>query len=928
MLQNISQIFPFPLISLEKLPNNINNVNSSITHSTRTNFNYLYLFLIIFHLFIPFSNSEPMELRIAGLFPLSGYLSPYGPSAEASVRLCIENLNSNLLLNNNLININNLNNNNNINNAINNNSSYQISFSAYDTMSSAKNSYQSFIYAKESFNMYGLIGCHDNFASQTVALTSSLFYIPQVSYGSRANFLNDQSIYPFFTRVIPSYSKEGKCLAAFIHLFGYRNIGVILSADDYGIPTSNLFSSTLHYFDSLSNNNTRNNNNKNNNNNNDNEEKELKITMVQFTSGEERLDTQFEALRNALVRVIVMFPSSVNDAQTILKEADRYHMIGDNFVWIGGSFTSSSNLFFNSTTNTTNHLIKSLAKGMISLQLKGGFGSKFEQFLDQWEKLNPQIYSGSGKRSIPLYGAYAYDAMELFVRAFLLDPFASVPELIRNIENISFEGITGFVSLNGTNDRSGIFNIVNLRESDEGDKGWVVIGDWFELFSFLPSSSSFSISSSSLDDHFNNNNNHNNKLNSKLNNYNNNEEKDYYNYYSNETIKITRNFGFHFNYSIEYHDGSNEPPQMEVRPEVTYWECKNRKFNTDKSGKIKLDPPGPKAKLIADHYFCDNFIDCENFSDESGNCKSSNYNIVFIIFGISTAILILFAILLIPFIIFFGFIKRDQRVRSASPPFLLVIIISIIIGYSSIYAWFGMPNKIGCGFQPWLLGLSLNSMIAGLIAKNIRIFQIFKYPTVAKKHFIFRDHFVFIIYILIMIPSILILFLWTLISTPTAHLKKIGDHNYDHYICDTGGFTGPPGGLIFFFIFVSYSAILLLFGALISFAIRKVSNSFNESKLIAISIYNILILSIFIIPIFMVLLTFNPFIGWVIRSLAILYAFTTTLVLLFIPKLIGVISDRVSLPLPSFLRKFIPSTIKTNSTLSDTSFLDAGDSIL
>ena len=105
MLQNISQIFPFPLISLEKLPNNINNVNSSITHSTRTNFNYLYLFLIIFHLFIPFSNSEPMELRIAGLFPLSGYLSPYGPSAEASVRLCIENLNSNLLLNNNLINI-------------------------------------------------------------------------------------------------------------------------------------------------------------------------------------------------------------------------------------------------------------------------------------------------------------------------------------------------------------------------------------------------------------------------------------------------------------------------------------------------------------------------------------------------------------------------------------------------------------------------------------------------------------------------------------------------------------------------------------------------------------------------------------------------------------------------------------------------------
>jgi len=110
-----------------------------------------------------------------------------------------------------------------------------------------------------------------------------------------------------------------------------------------------------------------------------------------------------------------------------------------------------------------------------------------------------------------------------------------------------------------------------------------------------------------------------------------------------------------------------------------------------------------------------------------------------------------------------------------------------------------------------------------------------------------------------------------------------------HLVCDTGGFTGPPGGYIFFAIYVAYSALIALFGAFLSIVTRKVPSLFNESKLIAISIYNLVFLSVVIIPVVIVLNQINPFISWIIRSIGIIYAFFATVVLQFFPKIVYLI---------------------------------------
>merc|ERR1711879_89912 len=119
------------------------------------------------------------------------------------------------------------------------------------------------------------------------------------------------------------------------------------------------------------------------------------------------------------------------------------------------------------------------------------------------------------------------------------------------------------------------------------------------------------------------------------------------------------------------------------------------------------------------------------------------------------------------------------------------------------------------------------------------------------------------------LPSLLIVILWSIISTPTATMKERDGE--EHYVCTTGGFTGEPGGIIFFSVFVAYGAVILLLGAFISFVARHVPSEFNESKLLTISIYNLGFLSVVIIPVFLVVNPFNPFIAWILRTTAILY---------------------------------------------------------
>ena len=335
-----------------------------------------------------------------------------------------------------------------------------------------------------------------------------------------------------------------------------------------------------------------------------------------------------------------------------------------------------------------------------------------------------------------------------------------------------------------------------------------------------------------------------------------------------------------------WHTNSSEIPDIDLRPPLNYWSCHDKESGSDPTGKrVSLHTPdGSNVDEIASHYHCDNFIDCENLSDESVGCVS-NYLIIFIVFGAITAVLVFIAIAVLLFVILFGLILKYQRLRVASPFFLVLVLLSIIVGYLSIFTWFGKPHPVSCALQPWFLGLSVISMITALCAKVYRVWRIFRVKTTQK----ITDFNLLALWAVIMIPAVLIVTTWTIVSTPTARMEERDGE--EHYVCTTGGFTGSPSGVIFFSILVAYGALVLLIGIFLSIVTRNVPSIFNESKLLAVSIYNLGFLSAVILPVIIVVEPFNPFITWILRTIAILYAFTATLFLQFAPPMFLIIFD-------------------------------------
>ena len=549
-------------------------------------------------------------------------------------------------------------------------------------------------------------------------------------------------------------------------------------------------------------------------------------TYQQFVPETGQLDTQMREIERSGARVIVVFAISQYD--NVLRKAKELNLIDENHAWFVGTAIAITTTYYINPDGSVDEEILELLRGQVGgRDYFSRTGPAYDNLVERWNAAD-QL---GGELSVTLIQNFdmGYTTVLSVIQAYdegLFDDGKSPrPEdWSRIIRGLEFEGASGFVKFLPNGDRIMPAAVINFKPEQ---LKWTEAGYWSE------------------------------------------EE------------------GLVLEEDIVWFDNTTQIPDLDIRSPVTYWSCDDAEMKEDPTGKTvpihKPDRHG--AHNIAESYHCDHFIDCDNMSDESGHC-SANYKVTFIVFGVITGILILFSCCLIPVVLFFGYVVRRKRIRASSPPFLILICLSCAVGFASTYAWYGKPHPVACGFQPWLLGLSVVSLISALSSKTWRLWRLFSIN--AKRSLVISDLYLLLLYSLLVLPALVILIVWTIVSTPTAKLEEHSDGN-DHYVCTTGGFTGTPGGLIFFFILVGYEAVVLLFAAFLSIVTRNVPSFFNESKLIAISIYNLGLLAAVVIPVFMVLQEFNPFAAWIIRTVAILYAFAATLFLQFVPKLFGIL---------------------------------------
>jgi len=557
-------------------------------------------------------------------------------------------------------------------------------------------------------------------------------------------------------------------------------------------------------------------------------------TYQTFLAEEGQVEVPMQEVVHSDARVIITF--AISGFSAVLEEADAQGLIDDYHAFLAGPSMLSNPFAFLHPNGTVNPVMVDLLRGHIGATPKiYREGERYERLLEHWINSDPaddpswgpgKEPSSLGELNYDIGVLVAYAAVEA-ERQGLLSEFRrpTAVEWTTILRNVSFEGSSGPLALNSVGDREMPFTLVNW---DAKNLRWRGFGEYSrdEGITLFPGE------------------------------------------------------------AIVWHDNTTNYPDLERGPAYRYWSCSKGEMGYDETGHTvkRQTPDAGGFDDIDSSFFCDHFIDCPNLSDETNGC-GANYTALFIAFGVLTGVLILICLGLLVFVVVFGFIVPRRRVRASSPTFLIIILVSCILGYISEYSWYGRPHPVACGFRPWLLGLAVVSLVSALSAKTWRLWRVFK---IAYKKERITDLQLLILYCIMVIPAVVILIVWTIVSTPTAEMKE-GYDGRDHYVCNTGGFTGEPGGLIFFIIFITYEALVLLVAAGLCIVTRNVPSFFNESKLIAISIYNLGFLAAVCIPVIIVLEEINPFASWIIRAVAVLYAFTATLVLQFAPKVIGVL---------------------------------------
>jgi hypothetical protein len=230
----------------------------------------------------------------------------------------------------------------------------------------------------------------------------------------------------------------------------------------------------------------------------------------------------------------------------------------------------------------------------------------------------------------------------------------------------------------------------------------------------------------------------------------------------------------------------------------------------------------------------------------------------------------------------FLIMHRNHRVMvAASPVFCYTILAGSLLVYISIFSW--MPNLINdsiCNLRPWLLPLGFMTMFGSLLAKTHRIHRLYYANTITIMR-ISNLQVALTILIIVVIQSILSILMVT-VTDLKAHLTIVDQYRVskNYWVCHWG-----TALRILFGINVGYAACLLAWGSFLAYRIRKVPISiYDESKVIAFSIYNTAFFGAIVIVIQLAVANTNRQVTFIITAICCFLGAAITTSTLFAAK--------------------------------------------
>ncbi|KAI9176061.1 hypothetical protein H9P43_006426 [Blastocladiella emersonii ATCC 22665] len=276
--------------------------------------------------------------------------------------------------------------------------------------------------------------------------------------------------------------------------------------------------------------------------------------------------------------------------------------------------------------------------------------------------------------------------------------------------------------------------------------------------------------------------------------------------------------------------------------------------------------------------------------------------------GVTVAVLILTALVLFSVPAFLGLLyyyRKQPAVRSQSPPFMGLITMGVGIVGISVALEVTTPSASTCAARTWLLALGAAVVLSSIIVKTWRIFTIFGNRQMQRMKL---GNTKLMMYVgALVLLDIVVLAVYNGVALPQPTMAQVTLTTYT-YVCGT---PATDGAMAMTAILGVYHALLLVAAVWLSFKIRKVASTYNESKFIGMASYQILVACAIVIPVVFLPINFRA--QFVIKSIIILLACFGVLGLLVARPVIEAMTTSTSAPASSMIQSGIGAKSHNNN---------------
>ncbi|XP_022693376.1 gamma-aminobutyric acid type B receptor subunit 2-like [Varroa jacobsoni] len=237
---------------------------------------------------------------------------------------------------------------------------------------------------------------------------------------------------------------------------------------------------------------------------------------------------------------------------------------------------------------------------------------------------------------------------------------------------------------------------------------------------------------------------------------------------------------------------------------------------------------------------------------------------------------------------------RNQRYIKMSSPYLNnLIIVGCMLTYTSVIL-LGMDSGFMsidhfpyiCAARAWVLMSGFTLAFGAMFSKTWRVHAIFTNIKLNKK--VIKDYKLFMVVGVFLLLDIIILTTWQVVDPFYREVKR-GDavtSDDDIAVVPEMEYCQSEHMTIFLGIVYGYKGLLMIFGCFLAWETRHVSiPALNDSKYVGMSVYNVVIMCSIGAAISFVLRDHQDA-AFIIISVFIIFCSTTTLCLVFVPKLV------------------------------------------